>query len=221
MRLSVFYLLYSVSDKFSLCEELGVNIVFDLGGVLFEWKPQKIVSALFSDPQTQNIARLNTFEHPDWVELDRGSLDVKEAIHRAVLRTGLSHAKISELMEQMPRSLILIPDTLNLIYRLKTKTHRLFCLSNMPLPAMSYLESQHLFWNIFDGMVVSSRVHLVKPDAEIYRYLIDTFSLVPSETVFIDDNQLNIDSAEELGIRTILFENPTQCEHRLKEMGCL
>ena len=60
-----------------------MNVVFDLGGVVVAWKPDEIVAAVIDDPETRAIARREVIAHPDWLELDRGTLTVDEAIAHA------------------------------------------------------------------------------------------------------------------------------------------
>jgi hypothetical protein len=51
-----------------------VNIIFDLGGVVFTWNPEKIIARVFDDPAVRALVRSKIFNHPDWDELDRGTL---------------------------------------------------------------------------------------------------------------------------------------------------
>ena len=54
-------------------------------------------------------------------------------------------------------------------------------------------------FNIVDGYILSYIEHQVKPYKAIYKTLINRYSLLPTETLFIDDNQNNINTAQELG----------------------
>ena len=45
-----------------------------------------------------------------------------------------------------------------------------------------------------------------KPDAGIYRYLLETYGLIPEESLFIDDRPENIEAARELGIKGVVFD---------------
>ena len=77
-----------------------MNIVFDLGGVVFNWQPGKIIESVFNDMETQQLVKAEIFSHPDWVELDRGTLNLEKAIDRGALRTNLPRPDISKLMNQ-------------------------------------------------------------------------------------------------------------------------
>ena len=70
-------------------------------------------------------------------------------------------------------------------------------------------------------MVISCRIHMVKPDPEIYEYLLNEYGLIAGETVFIDDTDINLNAASKFGIKPIKFENPLQCEYELKTVGCI
>ncbi len=54
--------------------ERALNIVFDLGGVVLTWQPDAIIASAFDDPATRAIVRREILDHPDWHELDRGTL---------------------------------------------------------------------------------------------------------------------------------------------------
>ena len=109
-----------------------MNIVFDLGGVVLTWNPDAIISGLFQDPETQSVVRSEIFDHDDWLELDRGTLDLGDAITRGVERTGLRRREIAALLSRVPESLVPIPGTVDLLYRLKEKGHPLYCLDRAP-----------------------------------------------------------------------------------------
>ena len=111
-----------------------MNIVFDLGGVIFNWQPDKLIRSVFDDPKTQQLVRVEIFEHPDWVELDRGTLDVEQAIERGASRTKLPRAEISKLMSEVPRSLTPIHESIDLLRSIRGTDNKFFILSNMQFP---------------------------------------------------------------------------------------
>jgi len=198
-----------------------LNVVFDLGGVLLTWKPEQIIRSIFKDREVQKIVMDEIFCHPDWVELDRGTLDRNKAIERAAIRTGLHTPEIKKLMQLVPYSLIPVPETLELIRSVKRNGNQVFVLSNMHMESIEFIEQTYSFWDLFDGMVISCRIHKVKPEIEIYQHLLKQHSLVVDQTIFIDDIPANLNAASKLGIRVIKFENPCQCEKDLKAVGCI
>lgn len=197
-----------------------MNIVFDLGGVVFDWQPDAIISRVFEDSETQNLVRAEIFEHADWVELDRGTLVLDHAIDRGASRTGLPRQDIERLLKEVPRSLTPIQETIELIRSIWVSDNKLFILSNMQFASIAYLERKHRIWDMFDGIVISCRIQKVKPEIEIYEHLLAVHQLNAIETVFIDDMSENLAAASSIGIQTIKFLNPRQCRQELVDLKC-
>jgi putative hydrolase of the HAD superfamily len=109
----------------------------------------------------------------------------------------------------------------DLLYRLKARGHKLFCLSNMHVASIEYLETAHTFWEVFAGTVISCRLKLCKPEPAIYAHLLETYRLEGSSTVFIDDVEANVSAAAAFGIHAIKFESPARCERELQALGCV
>jgi putative hydrolase of the HAD superfamily len=198
-----------------------MNVVFDLGGVVVAWKPDDILARAFDDPRHRVLARREIIGHPDWLALDRGTISPGEVIARGARRTGLAEPVVKSLLESVPPSLVADQQMIDLLHRLSAAGNALYCLSNMPVMSMEYLESAYSFWHLFTGVVVSSRVGFCKPEREIYEHLLETHRLDARDTVFIDDIAANLDAAAQLGIRTIQFVDRAQCETELRRLGCL
>ena len=198
-----------------------MNFVFDLGGVVFRWQPEKIIRHVFQDKKKQDLVRSGIIGHADWVELDRGTLSLDQAIARGTSRTGLPREEVEKLFNAVPQSLTPIEETIDLIRTIRGLNNRLFVLSNMHAASISYLEKRHKIWNLFDGVVISSRIQKVKPEIEIYEYLLTVHRLNAAETVFIDDMSENLAGASQVGIQTIRFVDADQCRKDLMSLGCI
>ena len=74
---------------------------------------------------------------------------------------------------------------------------------------------QYDIFELLDGRVISCEEHAVKPGPEIYRRLFAKFDLLPEECIFVDDKAPNIEGAENVGMRGILFKNAAQLEKDL------
>ena len=91
----------------------------------------------------------------------------------------------------------------------------------MHVASIEHIERIYSFWDVFDGGVISCHLHLIKPEPAIYTYLLETYRLDRDETLFIDDTEINLTAAAQLGIQTIHFEHPAQCEAQLKAIGAI
>jgi len=196
-----------------------LNLIFDLGGVVVRWDPAAIIASVFDDEEVRARVRDGVFAHPDWLELDRGTLDREDAIRRAAARLGMPESEIRRLLLAVPPSLVPIQETVDLLYRLKARGYPLYCLSNMHPASIEHLEREHRFFEVFRGIVISCRLKLCKPEPGIYAHALEANNLNAADTVFIDDVEVNIAAAAKAGIRTIQFRNTAQCERELRALG--
>lgn len=89
------------------------------------------------------------------------------------------------------------------IKRCKKQGHKVFILSNWDdsWPLMKQLHAE--FFKLFDGIVISAEINMLKPDPEIYRHLLEKYKLEPSQTVMIDDQAINLKAAQQVGMHAI------------------
>lgn len=52
---------------------------------------------------------------------------------------------------------------------------------------------------------MSGEEKVIKPDPKIYRILLERYNLTAENTLFIDDNSANIETAKQLGFQTIVL----------------
>lgn len=124
-------------------------------------------------------------------------------------------------MNVIPQFLTPIDESINLLHCIKETDNKFFVLSNMHFVSIAHLEREYPIWDMFDGLVISCRIHKVKPEIGIYEYLLAEHSLTAEDTVFIDDMDINLVAAASLGIQTIQFVNASQCEQDLAKLECI
>lgn len=75
----------------------------------------------------------------------------------------------------------------------------------------------------FEEIVISGHVKLIKPRAEIYTYLLETYKLNARDCILIDDQEVNVKGARKAGIKSILIKNGDydQVRRDLKQLGAL
>lgn len=194
-------------------------IIFDLGRVVVSWDPVAIVRSVRGPDDAEALAE-RLFNHPDWLEVDRGTLSLHTMARQAQGRTGLPAAQNLAILQAVPASLLPDPAMLTLIETLHGAGHRLYALSNMGHASIDWLE-QHAFWRFFSGKVVSARVRMMKPEPDIYRYLLVSFDLKADECLFIDDSPANVATAQALGIGGLVFTDVPSCRQQLLSLGYL
>ncbi|MCM5678596.1 HAD family phosphatase [Schlegelella sp. S2-27] len=204
-----------------------MNVIFDFGGVVFRWRPAVLLAqclpAHTATPEA--LARLvdGFFQNygGDWGEFDRGTIEAPALAQRIAHRLKLQVHEVAAVIDAIPAELQAIETSVELMRRVKAAGHRLFYLSNMPVPYAAHLETHHAFFEWFDGGVFSSRVQLIKPDPAIFHHALRVFGSTPDEAVFLDDHRVNVETARGLGIRTVHFADAAQAQGELEALGVL
>ena len=95
-----------------------------------------------------------------------------------------------------------------LLDSLKSQGYNLYYISNWNKSSfeINYKLGTFKFIDKMNGGVISYQVGTVKPNSDIYEILCDRYNLDPSTCVFFDDREENIESAEVLGFKGILFD---------------
>lgn len=192
-----------------------INVVFDLGGVVFSRDPRKFEKEFIKFFSYITLPQIPHF----WEEYDRGV-----STYDKVLDDLADYNKCDrELAEKnLRRSIVTqeeIPATKALIADLSRAKYKLYVLSNMSLEFIEFLRGKEVY-KYFDGEVVSCEEHVVKPNVAIYRTLIKRYNLNPSETLFIDDRECNIIAARNEGWHGFIFDahNPEQSCEELRKL---
>jgi putative hydrolase of the HAD superfamily len=194
------------------------NVIFDLGGVLITWRPQEIIDAFYTEPALRAALREHVFDHADWVEMDRGTLDELALVPRFAGRMARSESEMAALLDRVRDSLLPMPASIELVTRLRQRGLKLYALSNISNAMFRHIESRYEFFALFEGIVISGAVNLMKPEPEIYEHIVRRFSIRADETVFIDDLPRNVEGARRLGMNAIRFENVEQCSRELEAL---
>jgi putative hydrolase of the HAD superfamily len=194
------------------------NVIFDLGGVVFDWNPDHIVSRVQPAPELRASLKAALFGHADWRLFDRGALSESELIERLQLRIGATRQEVEAILDAVRNSLVEKPETLKLIRALQGQGTPLYCLSNMPASVYTHLRQRHNFWDAFSGIVISGEVQMMKPEPEVFLHLLATFNLRAEESVFVDDLLANIESARQVGLHAIWFKDAAQCRRELEQI---
>lgn len=194
------------------------NVIFDLGGVVFDWNPDHIVARVQPVPELRAALKAALFGHADWRLFDRGTLTEPELIARLQLRLGATRREVEAILDAVRNSLVEKPETIKLMRALQKQGTPLYCLSNMPASVYTHLRQRHNFWDAFSGIVISGEVQMMKPEPEVFVHLLATFNLRAQECVFIDDLPANIESARQVGLHAICFKDAAQCRRELDQI---
>ena len=95
------------------------------------------------------------------------------------------------------------------------RDYRTGLLSNNFSSLRSNLSTHWQIADAFDVIVISSEVHLLKPDARIYQLALEQLQVEPEQAIFVDDFIENINGAQAAGMQVVHFQNPRQVKAEL------
>ena len=196
------------------------NVVFDCGQVLVHFEPSYMVGVYVSDKDDKALLEKVVFDRLYWDKLDLGTITNEETVNEIKKRIPERLWDVSEkIYYNWIYNIPEIEGMKELIKRIKERHGvKVFLLSNISKYFAAHINELEIL-NGFDGLVMSSEIGIVKPSVQIYEYLCKTYSLDPSQTVFIDDRLENIQGAKNYGIHGYLFDgNVKKLESYLEEI---
>lgn len=196
------------------------NIIFDLGKVLLNFEPLEYLCNKIPEKQIAYKIYGEIFKSSEWVMLDRGVITEEEAVNRICDRNRANDQLIRDVMVDWYDILAPMEDVVDILKELKFLGYKIYFLSNFHLLAFENVSRRYEFFENFDGGIVSYKEKLLKPENGIYDKLVSTYGIEPSESIFIDDTEENITSAERLGFKTVLFTSSNDLKEKLIEYKC-
>lgn len=201
-------------------------VIFDFGSVLDipedrdDWLAQRDHLAA-SVGMTGKALWKHIFVNDAWPQAEVGAMTNDEFWADRLLPLGL-HSR--EERDDFARRLFAgrnhIHSAMRAIIERLQGRYVLAVLSNTGIRNMAdWIAAEVGFPGVFDHVIGSADVGLMKPDPAIFRLTLERLGVLPAEALFIDDYQQNIDAAVELGIEGILFESPEKLEAALAKRG--
>jgi putative hydrolase of the HAD superfamily len=196
-------------------------VVFDYGMVLTGAPDEEAYTALLR----LTGLPVERFESLYWVDrhaYDEGKLTGIAFWQKLVRDGGLSLGQ--ETIEELNRWDARMWTTENaamVAWQAALKQHGLLTaiLSNMGDSVLESVERNFDWIHRFDVLVWSFQLLMAKPDPAIYRHVLAELGTQPEETLFLDDKPINIEAAQALGMKAILFSTVEQLRADLIATG--
>ncbi|MBU0503546.1 MAG: HAD family phosphatase [Candidatus Omnitrophota bacterium] len=196
-------------------------VIFDLGRVLIDFDylsgvkrisrfcdktPQEITSLFFNSPLT------NSFEEG---KISPG-IFFKEVKTVLGLRIGFKEFlpiwnEIFYMTEENKKTFHLAGDLKN--------NYKLALLSNVNILHLDYIKKEFPVFDIFDPILASCELGLIKPDYRIYQQAINALECQPAEIFYTDDREELIDAAKKFGLRGFVYKGFEQLKYDLISCG--
>lgn len=186
------------------------NLLFDLGGVILDIDRTKAIDALAAIGMRDPGSLLGDYgQKGPFLALERGEItpaqfrdELRRYFDRPVTDEEID-AAFCEFLRGIPTERLHALEELH-------KRFRIYLLSNTNalmwyryiLP--EFTKDGHDINYYFDGLIASFEVKAYKPEPAIFHATADILGIEPSETLFYDDSQANVDAARREGFHATL-----------------
>ncbi|WP_035060240.1 HAD family hydrolase [Andreprevotia chitinilytica] len=199
-------------------------VVFDLGGVLFDWNPEYLFRELIADEAERKwfLAEVCNGEWNIQQDAGRSLADATAALSAKYPDHAHLIAAFYDRWTEMLRGTL--DEGMAIFEALETNDVPVYALTNWSAETFPYAWDNYPFMRRFKDVLVSGHEKLIKPDARIYQLMLERIrkhhpGAQPEQLVFIDDVLKNVDAARALGWRAIHHTDPAATATQLRAWG--
>ena len=191
------------------------TFIFDCFGVICDpvlngWYRENRLKHGFVDENLKNV-----FE----------KFDMGEFSEEDVLQYFLNYKEVNSTREELRKeidSFMKLDDSMvDILKKLKQNGFKVMLLSNghSDFYKRKIYPTYPGFQDLFDQIIISSDVKMIKPNSEMYLYALEKINSKPEESVFVDDSNTNVKGAEAVGIKGFLFTDSSSFSSYLNSLG--
>ena len=189
-------------------------VFFDFGGVIMRTE--------YQSPR-QHLAERFKLDYDDIDKLVFGSEsarrasvgEITEDAHWMEVLKRLRHpvSEKKSFVDEFFGGDIIDRNLIEYIRSLRGKVH-IGLISNAWSGLREFMNKEKII-DIFDTVIISAEVGVVKPDAKIFNIALEQANVRAKEAVFVDDVKANIEACEKVGMKGILFKDPQEAVGQL------
>ena len=206
-------------------ERVIKNIVFDLGGVIMTLDPAEALRRFKALGLSDAERYLDAYTQSGiFGNLEEGKITAEDFRSKLSSLTGheltfdeCKHAWLGYRKDVPQRNL-------DLLKELRAKDYRLILLSNTNPFMMDWALSSEFdgkgssLNDYFDALYLSYRLGIMKSAPDFFRQVLDNESILPEETLFVDDGPRNVEAAGKLGFITMCPDNGSDWTGELRSL---
>ena len=197
------------------------TLFLDIGGVLLTNAWDQGIRKRASEKFHLDYDELNERHHLTFDTFEEGKLSLKDYLDRVVFYEPrpFSYEEFIEFVHSQSEA---FPDMIELVCGLKERYHlQVAAVSNEGRELNTYRVEKFKLRDFIDFFIVSSFIHIRKPDEDIYRIALDVSQVQPDQVIYIDDRAMFIEVARTLGIEGIAHTDHATTRQTLEEMGLI
>jgi 2-haloacid dehalogenase len=195
-------------------------VVFDLGNVLIHWDPRPALAAAVGEDEADRFLAAEDFDFGAW----NAAQDAGRPFAEGEALVAMSHPHWAEHIRgyrpHFAHSLTgPVDDTVTILRDLHEAGVPLFALTNWSAETFPLAQERYDFLDLFDDVLVSGAVGIVKPDPAIFALLRERVGRPLEECVFVDDGPHNVAAAAAAGMDAIRFTDTGHLRDDLRARG--
>ncbi|HVV93791.1 MAG TPA: HAD family phosphatase [Hyphomicrobiales bacterium] len=195
------------------------TVVFDIGNVLLRWDPRHLYRSLFDDEREMEWFLATVCDAAWNLEQDRGR-PWREAVETRIAAYPQWERHIRAYDERWHETVAgPIDGSVAVLAALKAAGVPVYAISNFSAAKYDETARRFPFLDAFDGVVISGREGLVKPDPRIFRLFLERYRLDAGDCVFIDDSEANARAAQAIGMAAVHFRDGLDLAAALAALG--
>lgn len=195
------------------------TLFIDIGGVMLSngWGHESRRAA--ADLFKIDFNEMEERHHLTFVTYEEGKLTLKEYLSRVVFYEKRSFTP-AQFQNFMYDQTIPYVDMIEFIRRLKEENQlKIAVINNEGRELNEYRIKKYNLDHFVDFFISSCFVHYRKPDSDIFRIALDIAQVSAGHVVYLEDRQMFVDVARELGIRSIRHKDYVSTSSELAAMG--
>lgn len=186
------------------------NIVLDMGNVCCKWDVDYISSKLTTNKEDQEFLIKHLFQSPQWIQLDKGSISLKEAKQQLLESVSKEKRELIEYgFEHWFDYFEQFDEMEEFIKEYKQKGYHFYLLSNCSLQFNQYYQTKSIFQHL-EGLYISAAHQKIKPNLDIFEDFLKEYHLQANVCFFVDDLKENVESAKKVGMQGLVYQGNVQ-----------
>ena len=195
------------------------TLFLDIGGVMLSngWGHES--RRLAAEAFNLNLSEMEERHHLTFVTYEEGKLTLKEYLNRVVFyqKRTFTHDQFQQFMfaQSTPYT-----EMIEFMRKVKELNHLKIAVVNNEARELNEHRIKKFQLNKFVDFYISSCfIHFRKPDADIFRIALDIAQIPAEHVAYIENTQMFVDVARDLGIRSILHKDYLSTSAELSLMG--
>lgn len=176
-------------------------VLLDADGLMF--KKERYFSEILHEQHGVPAESVIPFFKTRYRDCQRAAADLKEELV-PYLKQWQWEGDVESFLDFWFSQSVVDEDVLNVVRDLRSKGLKCYLATDQEKYRAEYIRKNLGLERELDGFFFSFEVGYSKSDADFFKTILETLHLAPEDVIFFDDEEKNIETANGLGIKSVL-----------------